>query len=490
MAIITGTARSDRLNGTNQNDTLLGAGGNDLLAGRRGNDLLDGGAGTLDLADYRRDPGGVRANLLAGRAIDGWGGTDRFTGVEGLVGSRFADGLTGDNGPNWLIGGRGNDVVNGGIGTDWADYQLDVRGVTVNLDSGTATDGSGGTDTLRNIEYVSGSRFNDTLIGNGRANYLRGNRGNDDLTGGGNESSTAADWADYTFDPAGVSASIADGRGRDGWGGTDTYTAVENLTGSAFADVLQGDAGINWLRGRNGADSLDGGAGLDWADFRADPAGVTVNLAQGTATDGWGNTDTLQNMEAARGTEAIDVLIGNEASNWLNGRAGDDSINGAAGTDWVSYADSSSAVTINLATGAVSGNDGVDTLASIEAIEGSVFDDRLTGNDGPNLFHGIRGDDTIDGGGGNDILLIRDLPTNVTARRVSGSVFEVTSTQEGTDTVRDIERVSFYGNTPVSIDSLVQAISDGQTATPMGGTGGTATTAQAKTFGGLLTFTS
>jgi Ca2+-binding RTX toxin-like protein len=52
-------------------------------------------------------------------------------------------------------------------------------GVVVNLATGTASDGYGGTDTLSGIENVRGSTFNDTLTGDANANWLEGGVGND-----------------------------------------------------------------------------------------------------------------------------------------------------------------------------------------------------------------------------------------------------------------------------------------------------------------------
>ena len=85
-----------------------------------------------------------------------------------------------------------------------------------------------------------------------------------------------------------------------------------------------------------------GGDGSDEAayDRDADSGGlgaVTVDLDAGTATDGFGNTDTLISIERARGTAAADSLIGSAADNGFVGLAGNDTINGGAGTDELRY---------------------------------------------------------------------------------------------------------------------------------------------------------
>ncbi len=57
--------------------------------------------------------------------------------------------------------------------------------MTVSLAITTAQNTVGsGTDTLTNIENLTGSNLNDTLTGNAAANILNGGAGNDTLNGG------------------------------------------------------------------------------------------------------------------------------------------------------------------------------------------------------------------------------------------------------------------------------------------------------------------
>jgi Ca2+-binding RTX toxin-like protein len=48
-----------------------------------------------------------------------------------------------------------------------------------------------------------------------------------------------------------------------GGAGTDNLSGFENLTGSAFGDVLTGSSGANVLSGLAGNDTLNGGGGAD-----------------------------------------------------------------------------------------------------------------------------------------------------------------------------------------------------------------------------------
>ena len=113
--------------------------------------------------------------------MDAQNDADTLTSIENVIGSAYADTLTGDTNDNVLEGGAGADSLSGGAGSDTASYEGDGAGVTVNLSTGSATDGNGDTDTLTGIENVIGSAFNDTLTGTTGDNTLSGGNGNFDV---------------------------------------------------------------------------------------------------------------------------------------------------------------------------------------------------------------------------------------------------------------------------------------------------------------------
>jgi Ca2+-binding RTX toxin-like protein len=462
---LSGDAGNDWLDGGAGADSLLGGLGFDQLSGGAGNDTLDGGDGT-DTANYANDYGnitptgkGVTVNLLTGVATDNWGNADKLVAIENVQGSRYADSLTGnasdnslwgmdgndtlsgDAGNDWLdagagadsllggagsdqlSGGAGNDTIDGGDGTDTVTYSNDYgdiaptgKGVIVNLETATATDNWGNADTLAGIEHVAGSRYGDSITGNASDNSLWGNEGNDTLAGG-----AGNDWLD----------------------------------GGIGADSLQGGAGVDQLSGGAGNDTLDGGDGSDrltyYSDYGSVPAtgkGVVVDLATGTATDNWGNTDKLIAIEEVTGSrygdsitgnasdnnlwgdDGNDTLAGGDGSDWLDGGngsdvlqggagvdrfsggTGNDTIDGGEGRDLVTYFNdygnqpiTGSGVKVNLATGVATDNWGhTDTLVSIEDVSGSRFGDKLTGNAADNYLTGGDGDDVLAGAGGADRL--------------------------------------------------------------------------------------
>jgi hypothetical protein len=106
----------------------------------------------------------------------------------------------------------------------------------------------------------------------------------------------------------------------------------------AIAGASVGGTGDDTIYARDGADTIDGGAGVDGVDYSllALP-GVTVNLATGIAIQANGKTDTLSNIENARGGAGNDSLAGSGGSNVLKGGGGNDTfiLSGAFGQDVV-----------------------------------------------------------------------------------------------------------------------------------------------------------
>jgi Ca2+-binding RTX toxin-like protein/subtilisin-like proprotein convertase family protein len=366
---LAGSGGNDVLQGGAGNDSLTGDAGNDTLEGGTGNDTLNGGTGT-DTASYASATAGVTVSLALATAQNTIGaGTDLLSGLENLAGSAFNDKLTGSSGNNVLEGGLGNDTLNGGTGLDTASYATAGAGVTVSLALTGAQDTFGaGVDTLAALENLAGSAHADTLIGNTAANTLEGGAGHDSLDGGsGNDlldggagddslnGGLGLDTASYASAGAGVTVSLALAGAQDtGGAGLDTLAAIENLTGSAYADTLTGNTAANTLAGGAGHDSLSGG---DGADF-------------------------------------------------LEGGTGDDVLNGGNGADTASYATAGAGVTASLVLAGAqdTGGAGLDTLVAIENLTGSAYADSLTGNAAANTLLGGNGADSLDGGAGNDFL--------------------------------------------------------------------------------------
>ncbi|MGZ8369966.1 MAG: calcium-binding protein, partial [Caulobacteraceae bacterium] len=140
----------ENLTGSALADSLTGNGSDNLLDGGAGKDKLDGGGGA-DTAVYANAASGVVVDLAAGKASGG-GGNDSLLNIEIVVGTAFADRLTGDINANTLNGGAGDDVLEGGDGgdsliggegQDTASYASAIGAVTVDLLARTGTGTAG-----------------------------------------------------------------------------------------------------------------------------------------------------------------------------------------------------------------------------------------------------------------------------------------------------------------------------------------------------------
>ncbi len=164
---------------------------------------------------------------------------------------------------------------------------------------------------------------------------------------------------------------------------------------------------------------------------------VIVGLGRNDTIRGLGGDDTIC------GGDGRDTILSGAGDDLLFGEAGSDRIDGGAGVDTADFSSSSVGVYANLSEGTASGA-GSDTLAGVENLVGSGFDDTLVGDDGDNsvsagdgddLLVGLLGDDELDGGAGDfDIANFQDSAAGVTADLSTG-----TATGEGSDTLAEIE---------------------------------------------------
>jgi len=476
-----------RVLGSAEGDILRGDSGNNFLDGGAGDDSLDGGSG-IDTAGYNGSSSAVTVNLATGTGTGGDAQGDTLTNIENLTGSAFNDVLVGDAGDNILEGGAGADNIDGGSGIDTAGYNGSSSAVTVYLARSTGTGGDAQGDTLANIENLTGSDFDDVLVGGTGNNTLSGGNGDDyllDLSGGddaffgegGNDTLQGSGGADsydggtgidevrYNNSGSAVNVNLNTGVAFGGDAVGDTFNSVENLVGSQFNDILTGDDGVNrlegflgddTLQGGLGADILWGGLGFDTADYSDSSVGVDARLL-GTGTGGTAEGDVMIYVEGIIGSDFADNLVGGGATVTLNGEDGDDILfdysanatliggngndfmqggiggdayDGGNGIDTVSFANAVGAVTANLATGTGSGNDAAgDTYANVENLLGSANSDTFIGDDNDNNLNGQGGIDFLMGGLGNDTL----------TGGTGGDLFQYDTTTWGFDIVTDFQ---------------------------------------------------
>ena len=350
---ITGDAGANTLNGTAEDDTFRGMGGADTAIGglgadkfittaaADGSDVYDGGVGadtvdysamgsrnavkvtlagataaTVTIASGNADQvknienviGGAGADVITGDAannvLDGRDSNDTLNGGDGadtLIGGLGKDILSGGNGDDVFVAslaGDGVDTIDGGAGLDTLDYSAlgAASVVTVTLNGATAVSAKvagGSTDSVKNVENVTGGAGNDVITGDTLSNVLSGGGGADTLNGGGG--------ADRLIGGAGL----------------------DKLTGGAGNDafVLQNDA-FGW-------DTItDFASGQDRLEFDLSDFGLTGAAAENLVANAYGtavdandflvfNTTTKElfyDADGAGGAAAVHIATLNVSS--------------------------------------------------------------------------------------------------------------------------------------------------------------------------------
>ena len=296
IEIVIGSAFNDTIRGGTASDTLMGGDGVDRLFGNGGFDVLDGGAGDdilsggddadtfiggagadvhlggggLDIIDYSGSSSAVTVNLDTGGTVGDAAG-DTYFGVEIVIGTDFADTITGDSASETFFGGAGDDII----------------------------DGAGGYDT------IDGGAGDDIMTGGVGHDRFIGGAGADTHIGGAN-----IDTVDYRTSTSGIVLELTLG----GPGGTagdaagDSYDGIERILGTDFADVIIGGGGNDNLHGYAGDDYLSGGGGGNDVLF-----GEAGNDAFGydTVIDGY---DTLADFVTGAGSDDVIHILGGDTA--------------------------------------------------------------------------------------------------------------------------------------------------------------------------------
>ncbi|WP_210643394.1 retention module-containing protein [Pseudomonas sp. Tri1] len=187
----------------------------------------------------------------------------------------------------------------------------------------------------------------------------------------------------------------------DNHGGSDSaavgisYQAGHTLTGTTGDDVLMAGDGDNTLNAGDGNDILSAGSGNN-------------------------------------------TLHGGAGDDLLYSGTGNDLLDGGTGNDTASYAHATTGVTVNLGLLAAQNTvgAGTDTLAGIENLVGSNFNDTLTGDGASNRINGGLGHDVLNGGGGDD-LLIGGLGNNTLTGGSGADTFQWQVGNSGHDVITD-----------------------------------------------------
>jgi Ca2+-binding RTX toxin-like protein len=438
----TGNASDNLLTGGSGADTLSGAAGSDTLIGGDGNDILIGGAGADNLSggigiDTASYAGSAALTINLKTGVNtGDAVGDTYAGIEKYLGTSNAD---------TFVSGTTADDLNGGAGVDTIDYSSSTGAVTVDLSAGTGSGGDAAGDILTAFEKVIGSASSDTLTSATASTTLQGGAGND-LYFVGASSVTVTEIASEGTDEVRTSLAsltLAANVENLSYTGVATFAGTGNaldnvITGGTGADTLSGAAGVDTLNGGDGNDVLIGGAGAD-----------VLNGGLGLDSASYAGSAALTiDLKTGASTgdatgdvyNSIEKFVGTaNADTFISGAAAD-TLDGGAGTDTINYATSAAAVTVDLTAGTgVGGDAGGDVLTAFEKVVGSAFSDILTSSTTST---------TLQGGAGDDTYIVGSTGVTITE-----------SASEGTDEVRtalatlsiassaNVENLTYTGST-------------------------------------------
>ena len=262
---LTGGAGVDYLYGQAGADTLMAGAGTSYLDGGAGADTLIGSAGHASFAAYSDATAGVTASLADASANTGDAAGDAYQNLHRIVGSKYADILTGDNSGDILQAGAGDDTLVGGAGLD----------------------------------HLYGQAGDDTLTAGAGTSYLDGGAGADKLIGALGHATYAA----YSDATAGVTVNLANPGANAGDAAGDSFTNIHDVLGSNFADEISGDTSADVLNGGAGADTISGGTRGDILIGGAGADSLTGGLGAdqfrfNSATEGG---DTITDFSSAQG---------------------------------------------------------------------------------------------------------------------------------------------------------------------------------------------
>ena len=258
---------------------------------------------------------------------------------------------------NFSVGGSGNHTLDGGVDADFDTVQYDTSGpiiVTVTgTGAGTVGHGAGGTeftDTLSNMDLVSGSNLNDVFTNSSGGDSFQwmGLAGDDTFNG----DAGFMEFIAYFSDPTGITVTAEVGANdytvTDGFGDTDTLDNIDTIFGTDHDDTFTGGTGADNFVGSLGNDTISGGDGSDFliGDFDGFPIGL----------------------------HGDDVLDGGAGNDILVGNGGADDLTGGTGADTFIFGEGDGGATVALADLITDFEDGTDLIG----LRGSLTFGQLT----------------------------------------------------------------------------------------------------------------
>ncbi|GGZ11561.1 calcium-binding protein [Novosphingobium colocasiae] len=457
---VTGDSTANSLDGGLGADVIKGAGGNDTLHGRGGNDAISGGDGDDTIFG---DSGNDTINGDAGNDV-----IDSGIGNDTVRGGLGDDIITAAGGKVMILGEDGNDYIVVGERTDTGGY------TRIGQTASGLVDGGAGDDVI-DVAFLASAA--------GPTNTVNGGDGNDTITFAGSPfAGSAATHIDLgagndilRLAQASGSVDITSGAGIDEIAllAPRASNTTYSLAPVVIHDFTAGDGGDRFnfseivqyyaLELSSDGNPFAGGA---WAYLEQAGSDVlfkfgNANFAYGT---GFKTIAVFSDTQVAQFTDYnfgydLDapmppgITITLPGAGTINGTRFDDILTGGTGRNDIDAKDGNDRLDGGIGDDFLFGGNGNDTLI------GGDGDDELTGGYGADIIQGGNGNDTIilsdnldsiDGGAGyNSVLIAHDF-------KLSGSIgFTINfaamptthSFKLGTNLIRNVDYIQIGGGT-------------------------------------------
>ena len=466
--IIYGTSSSDNINSLAGNDAIKGGDGDDVLNGGDGNDNIDGGSGADTLyGDAGSDQiNGSDGNDqifggLGNDTLNGGNGDDVINGGDG------SDKIYGNSGVNILSGGDGSDIffIENGSGitdtiTDFSAVngdQIDVSSLSDVGSFATLKILQQGQDTLITISsdqqillknvnasdlkessfnglkkdiVINGSKFddilsvgydyagiqstlvdgkagNDTIYGSSQDDVILGGDGNDSIIGGGGNDTISGNTGSDKF------------VFQNTYSYSDSTTVVTDFEIGSDKIKFDGVTGINGFGDLSISDGIDG-AVISFQGTNSWSSTVTNNqiVVKSISASQIGIND-FEFKNTVNGTSGSDNIIASDQDNYIYGNGGDDIINAGDGDDEIRLSSGQNTAYAGEGNDVFSVYDDFYNQNSTPTggkLFGEEGDDEffvygkgkyeLSGGSGNDYFDVSVLDSAIDGGGGDDNIVL------------------------------------------------------------------------------------
>lgn len=255
--------------------------------------------------------------------------------VFAVQGGSFSEVIYTGSGDDVVLAGAGDDEVRGGAGADFLSggdgYDLvtystigeyaSPTGVNVNFLTHEASGGDAEGDRLSNFEAVSGTIYDDILVGDQNSNVIMGWAGNNQLTGNGGNDYITSGSGDDVIDGGSGNDYIDAGNGNnviDGGSGNNVIIAGAGndvITAGDGDDLIYGGGGDNLIDAGNGNNTVyaNGSSGSITAGINNDVFYILVddslNLTGITMNGGDGANDVIVYTEETNVVKSVDFQL-------------------------------------------------------------------------------------------------------------------------------------------------------------------------------------